>query len=89
MISVRHPRLQLDATPPTQKNSLTLRGFDVIGVAGLAMLLCGAWFIFVARYPPPVWIVWMVGPTLWYIGGTITVIWLVWRLSGLKASGRK
>jgi len=83
MISSRRTPLQVGVPPPLpQKNRMMLRRSDAIGLAGITMLLCGACFIFAIQYPPPRWITWIVGPTLWYVGGATTAIWLLWRLFG-------
>ena len=81
MSSTRQSSVQVGVPPRTERR---IRRSDAVGAAGLVMLLCGAWFIFTGRFPPPLWITWFVGPTLWYVGGATTVIWLLWRLFGAR-----
>ncbi len=59
---------------------------DAFGLAGLAMVLIGAWFIYTGQYTPPLWITWIVGPTFWYLGIASTIVWLCWRLFRAKPS---
>ena len=91
MITGNHSPLQVDVPPLQQKNRLVIRASDVVGLAGVTMLLFGAWLIFARRYPPPLWITWIVGPTLWYVGFATTVVWLLWRAFRLKpyAAGKQ
>ena len=82
MISSRQSSVKVGIPPLTQRTQARFRRSDAVGAAGLVMLLCGAWFIFAGQYPPPLWIRWLVGPTLWYVGGATTVIWVLWRIFG-------
>ena len=86
MITSRHTLGQAGAPPLPPTGRLTLRRPDFIGLVGLAMLLVGAWFIFTRHYPPPLWVTWIIGPTLWYLGVATTIVWLSWRLFQLKSS---
>ncbi len=82
MISSRQSSVQVGIPPLAQKTQRHFRRSDAVGAAALLMLICGAWIIFGDRYPPPLWITWLVGPTLWYVGGVTTVIWVLWRVFG-------
>lgn len=82
MIANRHAAIHGDVSPVPQKHRFMFRPSDAIGLAGMAAFLCGAWIMLVGRHPPPLWITWTVGPTLCYLGGATTAIWLLWRLFG-------
>lgn len=86
IITGHHFSLQVEVPRLPQKSGLMVRRSDVFGLAGVLMLLFGAWFIFARLYPLPLWITWIVGPTLWYVGVSTTVVWLLRRVYGLKSS---
>ncbi len=71
---IRHNGTRIFATP------------DALGLAGLAMLLIGAWLIYTGQYTSPLWVTWIVGPTLWYLGVASMIVWLCWRLFRAKPS---
>lgn len=52
---------------------------DIFGLVGVGMILVGAWFIYTGQYVPPLWVTWIIGPTLWYVGIATTIGWICWR----------
>jgi len=80
MIGSRPTPLQGHVSSFPQKSKPTLRRSDVLGFVGPVLLLVGAFFVFATTYPPPLWITWIIGPILWYVGAGTTVVWLLWRL---------
>lgn len=59
-----------------------MRKIDGLGIAGLLMLVVGAGTFFGARGFLPVWLAWLVGPLLWYLGFAVVVAWLGFRIFG-------
>ena len=86
MTSSRHTLAHAGGPPFLQTGGRIFANPNAIGLAGIAMLLIGAWFIYSGQYTPPLWVTWIIGPTLWYMGVAITVVWLCWRLFGTKPS---
>ncbi len=82
MGTIRQTLIQVGVPPLTQRAEARIRLSDAVGAAGLVMLLCGAWFIFRGQSSPPLWLTWIIGPMLWYVGGATTVIWLLCRVFG-------
>ncbi len=76
--------LQASGPSLVSKHHLTLRRSDAIGISGLLMLLFGIWFFLLGHYLSPLWLSWIVAPTLWYFGGATTVIWVLWRVFGAR-----
>jgi hypothetical protein len=86
MIFSRHTLAHAGAPPFRHGEGRILAKSDAIGLAGLAMLLIGAWFIYSGQYTPPLWVTWIIGPTLWYLGVATIIVWLCWRLFRAKPS---
>ena len=84
MISSRQAPVQLGLPCLSSKRATSIKRPDALGIAGVVMLFCGAWFVLSGRYPPPLWITWMIGPLLWYLGVATTIIWLLWRVFGTR-----
>lgn len=80
MISGRHTLVHAGAPTIQQTPSRMFGRPDLFGLAGVAMFLVGAWFIYTGLYTPPLWVTWIIGPILWYLGVATTVVWLCWRL---------
>ena len=59
-----------------------MRRVDGLGIAGLLMLAVGAGTFFGARAFLPLWMAWLVGPLLWYLGFAVIVSWLACRIFG-------
>ena len=43
-------------------------------VAGSIMVGAGAYLIFVSQQGLPLWLIWLVGPFLWYIGIAVSIV---------------
>ncbi len=57
-----------------------MRRADVLAFLGLFLLFAGAG-TFLSKYEfLPLWVVWLVGPLLWYLGFAVLISWLLWRL---------
>jgi hypothetical protein len=80
MISSRHTLAHAGTPTIRQTGRRIFERTDIFGLAGLAMMLLGGWFIYTGQYVPPLWVTWIVGPTLWYLGVATTIVWLCWRL---------
>lgn len=57
-----------------------MRRVDTLAFFGLFLLFAGAG-TFLSKYDfLPLWVVWLVGPLLWYLGFAVLISWLLWRL---------
>jgi cytochrome c553 len=57
-----------------------MRRVDALAFLGLFLLLAGAG-TFLNKYTTlPMWVVWLVGPLLWYLGFAVLISWMLWRL---------
>ncbi len=57
-----------------------MRRVDVLAFLGLFLLFAGAG-TFLSKYTfLPIWVVWLVGPLLWYLGFAVLISWMLWRL---------
>ena len=57
-----------------------MRRVDVLAFIGLFLLFAGAG-TFLSKYTfLPLWVVWLVGPLLWYLGFAVLISWMLWRL---------
>ncbi|HEU5450737.1 MAG TPA: hypothetical protein VFU76_02070 [Terriglobales bacterium] len=56
------------------------RGSDKLGVIGVVMLALGAYFFFGSQFGAersvPLWVAWIVGPLLWYLGFAVMTVWV-------------
>ena len=73
-----------------------LRRTDVIGFAGLAMLVAGAVLFLTGSDSELTWVYWMTGTCIWFVGFGVLLGWLIWRAGTLgerptakTAAGRK
>ena len=57
-----------------------MRRVDTLAFLGLFLLFAGAG-TFLSKYTfLPLWVVWLVGPLLWYLGFAVLISWMLWRL---------
>ncbi len=57
-----------------------MRRVDTLAFFGLFLLFAGAG-TFLSKYDfMPLWVVWLVGPLLWYLGFAVLISWMLWRL---------
>jgi hypothetical protein len=60
-----------------------IRGSDKLGVVGVLMLALGAYFFFGSQFGSqasvPLWVAWIVGPLLWYLGFAVMTVWVFCR----------
>jgi len=57
-----------------------MRRVDTLAFIGLFLLFAGAG-TFLSKYDfLPLWVVWLVGPLMWYLGFAVLISWLLWRL---------
>jgi mono/diheme cytochrome c family protein len=57
-----------------------MRRVDVLAFLGIFLLFAGAG-TFLSKYTfMPLWVVWFVGPLLWYLGFAVLISWMLWRL---------
>jgi len=57
-----------------------MRRVDTLAFVGLFLLFAGAG-TFLGKYNAlPLWVVWLVGPLLWYLGFAVLISWMLWRL---------
>lgn len=57
-----------------------MRRVDALACLGLLLLFAGAG-TFLSKYTfLPMWVVWLVGPLLWYLGFAVLISWMLWRL---------
>jgi cytochrome c6 len=62
------------------KGVFAMRRVDVLAFIGLFLLFAGAG-TFLSKYTfLPLWVVWLVGPLLWYLGFAVLISWMLWRL---------
>jgi hypothetical protein len=73
-----------------------LRRTDVIGFAGLGMLVAGAILFLAGSEGELTWVYWMAGTCIWFVGFGVLLGWLIWRAgtfsersAGKPAGGRK
>ncbi len=73
-----------------------LRRTDVIGFAGLVMLVAGAVLFLTGSDSELTWVYWMTGTCIWFVGFGVLLGWLIWRAGTLgerpavkTAAGRK
>ena len=72
-----------------------LRRTDVIGFAGLAMLVTGAILFLSGSEGELSWLHWMMGTFIWFIGFGVFLGWIMWRAgtfsehTAMKSAGRK
>ncbi|MGZ4819162.1 MAG: c-type cytochrome [Terriglobales bacterium] len=57
-----------------------MRRVDILGAIGVLFLIAGAGTFLNSYSTMPLWVVWLVGPLLWYLGFAILISWLLWRL---------
>jgi hypothetical protein len=57
-----------------------MRRMDTLGILGLAMLVAGAVTFLSGSASVPMWVAWLVGPLLWYMGFAVVIAWLAYRL---------
>ena len=56
-----------------------MRRVDTLAFIGLFLLFAGAG-TFLGKYSAlPLWVVWLVGPLLWYLGFAVLISWMLWR----------
>lgn len=57
-----------------------MRRVDALAFIGLFLLFAGAG-TFLSKYDfMPLWVVWLIGPLLWYLGFAVLISWMLWRL---------
>ena len=60
-----------------------VHGSDKLGVIGVLMLALGAYFFFGSQLESertvPLWVAWIVGPLLWYLGFAVLTVWVFFR----------
>jgi peptidoglycan/LPS O-acetylase OafA/YrhL len=56
-----------------------LRRTDVIGFAGLGMLVAGAVLFLTGSEGELTWVYWMTGTCIWFAGFGVLLGWLIWR----------
>jgi peptidoglycan/LPS O-acetylase OafA/YrhL len=56
-----------------------IRRTDVIGFAGLALLLAGAVLFLSGSEGESSWMYWMTGTCFWFVGFGVFLGWLIWR----------
>ena len=52
-----------------------MRRVNALGVTGLVLLLAGATTFLTDDSFLPLWITWIVGPLLWYLGFAVSLVW--------------
>jgi peptidoglycan/LPS O-acetylase OafA/YrhL len=60
-----------------------LRRTDVIGFAGLAMLVAGAILFLTGSEGELTWLYWMTGTCIWFVGFGVLLGWVIWRAGTL------
>jgi cytochrome c6 len=67
--------------PPSRLQGVfAMRRVDTLAFIGLFLLFVGAG-TFLGKYSAlPLWVVWLVGPLLWYLGFAVLISWMLWRL---------
>jgi cytochrome c6 len=57
-----------------------MRRVDALAFLGLFLLFAGAG-TFLGKFSAlPLWVVWLVGPLLWYVGFAVLISWMLWRM---------
>jgi hypothetical protein len=56
-----------------------LRRTDVIGFAGLGMLVMGAVLFLTGSESELTWLYWMTGTCIWFVGFGVLLGWIIWR----------
>jgi hypothetical protein len=56
-----------------------LRRTDVIGFAGLGMLVMGAILFLTGSESELTWLYWMTGTCIWFVGFGVLLGWIIWR----------
>ena len=60
-----------------------IRGCDKLAIVGVLMLGLGAYFFFGSQFGSqetvPLWLAWIVGPLLWYLGFAVMTVWVFYR----------
>lgn len=70
----------IDGFPSSSPKGVAMRRVDVLAFVGLFLLFAGAG-TFLSKYSAfPLWVVWLVGPLLWYLGFAVLISWMLWRL---------
>ncbi len=49
------------------------RQVNWLALSGLVMLAAGGFIVYSSPDFLPLWVIWLVGPLLWYLGGAVTV----------------
>jgi cytochrome c6 len=57
-----------------------MRRVDILGAIGVLLLIAGMGTFLNSYGALPLWVVWLVGPLLWYLGFAVLISWLLWRL---------
>ncbi len=57
-----------------------MRRVDILAFIGMGLLTAGAGTFLNSYNFLPLWLVWLVGPLLWYLGFAVIISWLMWRL---------
>jgi cytochrome c553 len=57
-----------------------MRRVDILGAIGVMLLIAGAGTFLNSYSTMPLWVVWLVGPLLWYLGFAVLISWMLWRL---------
>lgn len=50
-----------------------LKQVNWLALTGLVMLAAGGFIVYSSPSFLPLWVIWIVGPLLWYLGGAVTV----------------
>jgi cytochrome c6 len=67
-------------SPFPSKGVFAMRRVDALAFIGIILLFAGAG-TFLNKYSTmPLWVVWLVGPLLWYLGFAVLISWMLWRL---------
>lgn len=53
-----------------------MRRLDTLGITGVVMLVGGATTFLSDDHVLPLWVAWIVGPLLWYLGFAVMIVWL-------------
>jgi len=56
-----------------------MRRLDTLGMTGVVMLVAGATTFLSYDHVLPLWVAWIVGPLLWYLGFAVMIAWLCGR----------
>ncbi len=66
-----------------------LRRVDMMAISGVPCCVLGATLFFRGDRLLPMWVGWFVGPLLWYLGGSATMLWMLIRLFEGGPANRK